>query len=64
MRIRQTLASLAVLAVATGTLTACNDGTGATKADTPALNGSASATDTPAAAPARPRPAATWTAAA
>ena len=49
MRIRQTLASLAALAVATGTLTACNDGTGATKADTPALNGSASATDTSAA---------------
>jgi hypothetical protein len=54
MRIRQTLASLAVLAVATGTLTACNDGTGATKADTPALNGSASAADTPAAAAGSP----------
>jgi hypothetical protein len=54
MRIRQTLASLAVLAVATGTLTACNDGTGATKADAPALNGSASAADTPAAAAGSP----------
>jgi hypothetical protein len=49
MRIRQALASLAVLAVATGTLTACNDGTAATKADTPALQGSPSASD-PAAA--------------
>lgn len=59
MRIRQALASLAVLAVATGTLTACNDGTGATKADTPALNGSASATDTPAAAAGSPTAGAT-----
>ena len=49
MRIRQALASLAVLAVATGTLAACNDGTTATKADTPALQGSPSASD-PAAA--------------
>ena len=42
MRIRQALASLAVLAVAGGTLTACNGDNAATKADTPALNGTAS----------------------
>ena len=45
MRIRQALASLAVLAVAAGTLTACNDDTAATKAGTPALQGSPSASD-------------------
>jgi LppX_LprAFG lipoprotein len=49
MRIRQAFASLAVLAVATGTLTACNDDAAAGKADTPALQGSPSASD-PAAA--------------
>jgi hypothetical protein len=48
MRIRQAFASLAVLAIATGTLTACNDDA-AGKADTPALQGSPSASD-PAAA--------------
>ena len=45
MRIRQAFASLAVLAVATGTLTACNDDAAASKADTPALQGSPSASD-------------------
>jgi hypothetical protein len=48
MRIRQAFASLAVLAVATGTLTGCN-GNAAGPADTPALQGSPSASD-PAAA--------------
>ena len=45
MRIRQAFASLAVLAVATGTLTACNDDAATSKADTPALQGSPSASD-------------------
>lgn len=49
MRIRQAFASLAVLAAATGTLTACNDDAAASKADTTALQGSPSASD-PAAA--------------
>ncbi len=54
MRVRQVLASLAVLAVATGTLSACNDDNGATKADTPALKGSSTVADTPAAAAGSP----------
>lgn len=54
MRVRQALASLAVLAVATGTLSACNDDNGATKADTPALKASPSAPDSPAAAAGSP----------
>jgi hypothetical protein len=49
MRIRQAFASLAVMAAATGTLTACNDDAAASKADTTALQGSPSASD-PAAA--------------